>query len=198
MAITSITASQSTLAPRNSMCTALLCWAVRPASSSRDVDSDLAFSPDGKRMAYMRGNDPEPGKYRLLTANLDGSDETILQISQPTRGSYPQQLAWSPDGKQIAYSFTFQRNGDRIHRKLRSSEQKSQHAGCIRKQQHFRIEVAARRPVAACDVFQQATPGTGADRIAVDRRKVQPVTRDTNRYATLTSRPTAIAPPRCR
>ena len=36
--------------------------------------------PDGKRMAYMRANDPDAGKYRLLTANLDGSDEKVLQI----------------------------------------------------------------------------------------------------------------------
>src|SRR5438477_9600471 len=34
-----------------------------------DVDNGPAISPDGKRMAYLRGNDPDPGKYRLLSAN---------------------------------------------------------------------------------------------------------------------------------
>ena len=32
-------------------------------------------------MAYIRANDPDPGKYRLLSSNLDGSDEKILQIA---------------------------------------------------------------------------------------------------------------------
>ena len=44
----------------------------------RDVDSSISFSPDGRRMAYIRGNDPEAGKYRLLSANLDGTDRKVL------------------------------------------------------------------------------------------------------------------------
>ncbi len=41
----------------------------------RDLDTGITFSPDGHRIAYVRANDPEVGKYRLLTANPDGSDE---------------------------------------------------------------------------------------------------------------------------
>jgi len=66
-----------------------------------DVDSGFGFSPDGNRMAYLRANDPEPGKYRLLSANLDGSDETILHIASLT--SLARWAAWSPDGERIAY-----------------------------------------------------------------------------------------------
>jgi eukaryotic-like serine/threonine-protein kinase len=65
-----------------------------------DVDSDIAFSPDGHRMAYARGNDPEIGKYRLLTANLEGNDEKVLVIGPVEE--LPGHLAWSPQGNLIA------------------------------------------------------------------------------------------------
>ena len=71
-----------------------------PQRLVRDIDNGPAFSPDGKRMAYMRANDPEAGKYRLLTANLDGSDEKVLRIAPLP---FPDSLSWSPDGKSIAY-----------------------------------------------------------------------------------------------
>jgi len=66
----------------------------------RDVDNGPSISFDGKRMAYLRGNDPEPGKYRLLSANPDGSDEQVLQIAPLP---IPDNLAWSPDGSRIAF-----------------------------------------------------------------------------------------------
>jgi eukaryotic-like serine/threonine-protein kinase len=72
----------------------------------RNVASDITFSPDGRRIAYIRANDPEIGKYRLLTATLDGNDEKVLQIVQIGASSdYAHHLAWSPNGNQIAYSF---------------------------------------------------------------------------------------------
>ena len=70
----------------------------------RDLDTGITFSPDGHRIAYARANDPEVGKYRLLTANSDGSDETILQIAANGPGTLPRGLTWSPDGKRIVYS----------------------------------------------------------------------------------------------
>jgi len=66
-----------------------------------DVDSSFTFSPDGHRMAYIRANNPETGKYRLLDANLDGGDEKVLHIAP--MGSLARWVAWSPDGKRIAY-----------------------------------------------------------------------------------------------
>ena len=66
----------------------------------RDVDVGPVFSPDGQRMAYLRANDPVVGKYQILSANPDGSDEKILHTG-PT--PFPAWMAWSPDGKLIAY-----------------------------------------------------------------------------------------------
>ena len=35
-----------------------------PKAVVQDIDTAFTFSPDGLRMAYLRANDPETGKYR--------------------------------------------------------------------------------------------------------------------------------------
>ena len=72
-----------------------------PQTVVHDVDSTISFSPDGRRMAYIRANDPEAGQYRLLSANLDGTDQKVLYVAPLT--ILARWLAWSPDGKTIAY-----------------------------------------------------------------------------------------------
>ncbi len=74
-----------------------------PDEIVRDVDSAITFSPDGKRIGYIRANDPDVGKWRLLSANVDGSDEKVLEIVPVTAGQLPRYTSWSPDGKFIAY-----------------------------------------------------------------------------------------------
>jgi eukaryotic-like serine/threonine-protein kinase len=73
-----------------------------PDEIVRDVDSVISFSPGGKRIAFVRANDPEQGKYRLLSANADGSDEKVLRIAPLSSSRLPKFLSWSPDGEQIA------------------------------------------------------------------------------------------------
>jgi serine/threonine protein kinase len=70
----------------------------------RDIDSDIGFSPDGRRIAYIRANDPDVGKYRLLLANADGNDEKVLLIAVAPGNGAPTALTWSSDGKLIALS----------------------------------------------------------------------------------------------
>ncbi len=79
-----------------------------PAQVVDDIDSDITFSPDSKRLAFLRYNNPEYGKYFLHTVALDGSDDKVL-----ASGPYPglHALAWSPDGKTIVADDTTHTGG---------------------------------------------------------------------------------------
>jgi eukaryotic-like serine/threonine-protein kinase len=68
----------------------------------RNVGSDIAFSPDRQRIAYTRENDPEIGKYTILTASLEGNNETVLLTRSASE--VPFGLAWSPNGNELSYS----------------------------------------------------------------------------------------------
>ena len=154
----------------------------------RDIDSEIGFSPDGHRIAYTRGNDPELGKYRVLTSNLDGNDEKVLLIV-PSPSNYPPTfLAWSPDGKQAAYSLppldTALGGIDILDLNSNKAE---------------RLATFAERSVNELKwppdgsglllLYQQAGPNYQRAQIgflARGRDTIQPITRDTNSYSTLT------------
>jgi serine/threonine protein kinase/Tol biopolymer transport system component len=71
-----------------------------PQLTVHEADNPITFSPDGKRIAYVRTGHPDADKFCLLTANADGSDEKILLKGPLTEQPfYP---AWTPDGKAIA------------------------------------------------------------------------------------------------
>src|SRR5262249_11157753 len=65
----------------------------------KDVDTNPSFSPDGRRFAFVRANDPDPGKYHLLIANADGSNEK--SIFAGPMANVASDSSWSPDGKAI-------------------------------------------------------------------------------------------------
>jgi Tol biopolymer transport system component len=67
-----------------------------------DVDSHVAFSPDGKRVAFFRGV-PQKNYTAILVLDLDTKKETQL-ASVPFPGGPGGHASWSPDGKTIAIS----------------------------------------------------------------------------------------------
>ncbi|MGB6250059.1 MAG: protein kinase [Terriglobales bacterium] len=154
----------------------------------RDIDTGISFSPDGHRMAYARGNDPDVGKYRLLTANPDGGDETILLIGPNTADDFPRNIAWSPDGNQITYSvYTL---GDALGT-IKAFDIAGKQ---VQPFTSFKNELAfdlAWLPGGQwlLAMYNEKGPSYGRTQIGLISHAggpIQPVTRDTNRYETLT------------
>jgi eukaryotic-like serine/threonine-protein kinase len=70
-----------------------------PQKLGTDVDTNITFSPDGHSVAYSVMNNPELGKFRLMTYSLETGEGKAL-----VTGNMNQALldpAWSPDGKAI-------------------------------------------------------------------------------------------------
>jgi eukaryotic-like serine/threonine-protein kinase len=158
-----------------------------PRQVVRDVDSNLTFAPDGQRMAYIRANDPDPGKYRVLAANLDGSNETVLQIAQSTRGADPENIAWSPDGKSLAYSFFSSGAALSIVESFDLASKKVSTLASLANNTVFELHCLpdGRSLLVVYSSRGRAVEQAQIGLLTMDG-KLRPVTRDTNRYATLT------------
>jgi serine/threonine protein kinase len=154
----------------------------------RDLDTEIAFSPDARRIAYARANDPEVGKYRLLTANSDGSDETILQIAANGPGALPRHLTWSPDGKRITYSLDTLGDVLGTIKSFDVAEKQEKPLASFKNELVFDIAwlpggqwLLAR--------YSQKGPSYLRSQIGLISHaggQIQPITRDTNSYDTLT------------
>ncbi len=76
-----------------------------PRKIIEEIDSQPTFSPDGKRMAFLRTRFPTPDESALMVANIDGSEARPLATARTPEFFVPVFYAgasWSPDGKVIA------------------------------------------------------------------------------------------------
>jgi eukaryotic-like serine/threonine-protein kinase len=162
-----------------------------PQLIARDVDSDINFSPDARRLAFVRANDPEPGKYRLLSANPDGSDETVLAIENILgvgNEAYPPFSAWSGDGKRIVYSYAKMTDQPGV---IRAFDLASKRFGVFQQVPNsltFEVRWLPRDRWLML-VYSEKGPNFGRSQIgevSIADGKLRPVTRDTNSYTTLT------------
>lgn len=78
----------------------------------QDIDTPIAFSPNGQRAAFIRGN-PAKGESYLVTADNNGRNEKVLATENNLHSfalaNFPTYFgfvgpAWSPDGKTIVAS----------------------------------------------------------------------------------------------
>ncbi|HUO84101.1 MAG TPA: protein kinase, partial [Thermoanaerobaculia bacterium] len=75
-----------------------------PRRIIEDLDTVPDFSPDGRRLTWIRDDFPGPEESALVVANFDGSDLRILAKRQRPE-TFSQIFfsgpSWSPDGKRI-------------------------------------------------------------------------------------------------
>ena len=152
----------------------------------RNINTDITFSPDGKRIAYSKLDVPEMGKYSILTASADGSDEKVLRTGSLASDAV-WSLAWSPKDDAI-YCALFLRDQakdaiDRIElatgsvRRLTTSEKLPNVMQWSPDGQTLFVNYAEKGGSGTNGQIGYLRSSGGA---------MEPITRDTNTYSTLT------------
>ena len=155
-----------------------------PEILARDVDSNVALSPDGQIIAYERFNDPDVGKYQLLQANADGSGEKILANGPVALGR--RQLSWSPDGKRIASADTANQDSGPIV----VVDVASGHGENLAGFPGFAYHALTWTPDGRGLVVQYVDPATGGNHsqigfVSYPGGQIRAITKDTNAYNTI-------------
>ena len=73
-----------------------------PRKILSNIASTITFSPDGKRLAFIRNDNAATGEDQLILADADGSNESKLAARKGDTFFPANGLGWSPDGKVIA------------------------------------------------------------------------------------------------
>ena len=147
------------------------------------IDSDIAFSPDGQHIAYVRQN-AEAGKYRMLTASLEGSEEKVLLIGSVV-SEVPSSVAWSRSDE-ISYSLYS------VEQRMSAIDTLDVHTGKSHRLRtfngHFLGEIRW-SPDGHTLFANYGTANSSKGQIGFLSGRggdIEPITRDTNDYKTLT------------
>ncbi len=152
----------------------------------QNVDSRVTFSPDGQRFAFIRGMYPDAGKFQVLTANADGTNE--LTFATGPVSSLSSAVAWSPDGKQIAFAMLGFEGALSV---IQIQDVPSAKVKTLSRFNNVQLNDLAWLPDARgliATYQQNATPYARSQVALVSEPAGQfrPITRDTNNYQTLT------------
>ena len=150
-----------------------------------DIDTDITFSPDGKRLAFERGV-PTKGECLLLVTNIDGTEEEVLARHE-LDDRYLIGPAWSPNGETIVFAvggsgadaqylnLAEVRLKDRVEKQISFQQWSSIAAFCWLKDGSGLVVSAAEEPGSNSQIWHVSYPG-GA---------VRSITNDLNDYLTL-------------
>jgi len=73
-----------------------------PQMLLRNISSNIAFSPAGRHIGFIRWLQTEDARYRIVMSSLEGNKEEILYTGALAERF--NELGWSPKGDEIAYS----------------------------------------------------------------------------------------------
>ena len=155
-----------------------------PQKLVTDIDSNISFSPDGQRFAYLLGNNPTQGRYRLIVHSLAGGEEKTL-LTGPISEIQFDSTAWSPDGRTIVIPLS-QPNGALGGLDAIDAQTGQRNPFLISKQFFFMKPVWL--PDGSGLLVLAQLFGSSQNQIvtvAWPSGKITPVTRDTNSYVDL-------------
>ena len=152
----------------------------------QDVDTRVSFAPDGQRFAFIRGMYPDAGKFELLTASADGTNELKFAVG-PVDG-LPNAVAWSPDGKQIASAMP---GTDGALGVIQIQDVPSGKVKTLSRFNSLQVNDLAWLPDSRglIATYQQNAAFSARSQVAFVSEpagQLRPITRDTNNYQTLT------------